>query len=65
MPIYVYRCRVCGEQFDKLVSIGAASQPQTCPQCGAFDAQKQIAAPSAVPSAKGGGCSSPAGGGFT
>ncbi len=65
MPIYVYRCRVCGEQFDKLVSMSAATQPQTCPQCGAADAQKQIAAPSAVPSAKGGGCSAPAGSRFT
>ena len=35
VPIYEYRCRECGEQFERLVSMSAADLPQACRQCGA------------------------------
>lgn len=33
MPIYEYRCRRCGRDFERLVSI-AHEAPGACPDCG-------------------------------
>lgn len=64
MPLYEYKCKSCGHEFEKLVSISKAAEPQECPTCGSKDSQKQmstfsLAGPSVdVPAA-------PSGGGFT
>lgn len=42
MPIYEYRCESCGEQYDKLVSIGAPAPP--CPKCASEDVRKLVSA---------------------
>ena len=41
MPIYEYRCRVCGERFEELTSADAAAP--ACPRCGA-DAERLLSA---------------------
>lgn len=50
MPIYEYRCQVCGESFEKMVKLDAAAPP--CPACGG-DVRKLVSAASFV--LKGGG----------
>ncbi|HEY0200118.1 MAG TPA: zinc ribbon domain-containing protein [Burkholderiaceae bacterium] len=44
MPIYVYHCDACGQDFEKLVR--ANDTPQ-CPQCGNPTPHKQVSAPTA------------------
>jgi putative FmdB family regulatory protein len=35
MPLYEYRCESCGEKFEKLLSMSAASANGiSCPDCG-------------------------------
>ncbi|MFH1965804.1 MAG: zinc ribbon domain-containing protein [Acidobacteriota bacterium] len=41
MPIYEYKCKECGENFDLLVLSGNQTQP-VCPKCGAKDPVKQF-----------------------
>ena len=33
MPMYEYRCSVCGETFERLVRISEADRKQVCPKC--------------------------------
>ena len=40
MPIFEYRCRDCGEQFERLVL--RSSSPAQCPGCGLSDLEKLI-----------------------
>jgi putative FmdB family regulatory protein len=38
MPIYEYRCTVCGKRFSRQESIaehGRQASPPACPECGA------------------------------
>ncbi|MCZ7662238.1 MAG: zinc ribbon domain-containing protein [Thermoleophilia bacterium] len=42
MPIYEYRCTGCGAEFEELVSLAAAEQPQTCPECGLPSAERLL-----------------------
>ncbi|MDW8059318.1 MAG: zinc ribbon domain-containing protein [Thermomicrobium sp.] len=42
MPIYEYRCRHCGSRFEKLVRLSQATQPISCPSCGADDAERLL-----------------------
>jgi len=51
MPIYEYRCRACGERFEKIV-MGASARP-ACPAC---ESRKVERLPSAF-GIGGGGCS--------
>jgi putative FmdB family regulatory protein len=45
MPIYVFRCDACGEQFDRLQKL-SDPDPDTCPHCGKRDTvHKQVTAP--------------------
>jgi putative FmdB family regulatory protein len=39
MPIYEYRCRSCGNEFEALVSASAKASPP-CPSCGAEGAKR-------------------------
>lgn len=45
MPIYVFRCESCGNQFDRLQKI-SDPVPDTCPDCGKqHTVRKQVTAP--------------------
>ncbi|MGB9604961.1 MAG: FmdB family zinc ribbon protein [Bryobacteraceae bacterium] len=37
MPIYEYRCRQCGERFEKLVRNASEPSGLSCPSCGGAD----------------------------
>ena len=41
MPIYEYRCRGCGHQFEILQRLGQGPEGLACPKCGADQLQKQ------------------------
>lgn len=46
MPIYEYRCDVCGEQFEKLFrSIASLSTNIECPACHSTQVQRLMSAP--------------------
>ena len=42
MPIYEYRCKACGQEFDKLVRMSTKTEDVECPQCGQRRAEKAI-----------------------
>lgn len=33
MPLYEFRCKVCGERFERLMRFGESSDELTCPVC--------------------------------
>lgn len=39
MPIYEYRCVVCGVKFEELV-LSSKAAPPVCPECGAEEPQR-------------------------
>ena len=39
MPIFDYRCRSCGHEFEAIVRV---SQPATCPSCQGTDLEQLI-----------------------
>jgi putative FmdB family regulatory protein len=34
MPIYTYKCKDCGEEFDLLVGVTSDSEKLICKECG-------------------------------
>lgn len=42
MPLYEYKCRKCGEQFEKLVRASDTDKPVTCPYCGEEDTERKV-----------------------
>ncbi len=42
MPIYVYKCRKCGEEFEQFRSISASDDEVACPKCGTKKPQRMI-----------------------
>jgi len=42
MPIYDYKCRGCGHQFEELVKLG---QTPPCPECDGRDLERLISLP--------------------
>ena len=42
MPLYEYRCRYCGERFEKLVPMSASSADVVCPVCERQAAERLI-----------------------
>ncbi|HLX09519.1 MAG TPA: zinc ribbon domain-containing protein [Thermoanaerobaculia bacterium] len=42
MPLYEYRCRDCGNQFEILQRLGAGAAGLTCTGCGAAALDKQF-----------------------
>lgn len=42
MPIYEFKCNLCGHEFDKLTKINDNLAEIVCPQCGGQDAKKRI-----------------------
>ena len=45
MPIYAFRCRGCGLEFEELVL--RVGQTAPCPQCGSKDVERQVSIPAA------------------
>jgi putative FmdB family regulatory protein len=45
MPIYEYKCRACGHQFETLVR---TSSTPDCPSCQSVDLERVLSAPAAV-----------------
>ncbi|KQC08650.1 MAG: hypothetical protein APR62_04265 [Smithella sp. SDB] len=62
MPFYEYRCRKCGKQFEKIVSISETNKKQICPYCGGKNTEKLISVFSAKVASTNGNST---GGGFT
>jgi putative FmdB family regulatory protein len=42
MPLYEYRCRDCGHQFEILQRIGEGAAAMSCPRCDAGALEKQF-----------------------
>ena len=42
MPIYEYRCRDCGHEFQKLQSMTAVGDGVSCPRCRSTRVERQI-----------------------
>ena len=40
MPIYEYRCRKCGEVFERIMKVNARGDSLICPNCGEKKADK-------------------------
>jgi len=43
MPIYAYKCTACDHTFDRLQKLSDPA-PDTCPDCGAAQVQRQVTA---------------------
>jgi putative FmdB family regulatory protein len=44
MPLYVYHCNECGDDFEKMVRFSEADLVQPCPDCQSQDTKKKISA---------------------
>ncbi len=42
MPLYEYRCKACGEVFEKMVRWSEADRSPVCPKCQSQDTQKKM-----------------------
>ncbi len=42
MPIYEYRCSLCGERFEKLVRTTSGPVEIRCPACNADRVERQV-----------------------
>jgi putative FmdB family regulatory protein len=42
MPIYEYRCRKCGEFFEKIQKVNEGAESIACPYCGAWEPEKLL-----------------------
>ena len=44
MPLYNYKCKSCGHEFDKLLSLSRKDEPKQnpCPKCGEVSVQEHI-----------------------
>ncbi len=63
MPIFEFKCNVCGRMFEKIVFKRLEDCEIVCPDCQSKDVQKLISAPGSVSgssneSYSSGGCSS-------
>lgn len=41
MPIYEYKCSVCGKHIELMQKVGDCA-PQVCPECGALKSLKKL-----------------------
>ncbi|MFP4416794.1 MAG: FmdB family zinc ribbon protein [Chitinivibrionales bacterium] len=56
MPIYEYRCKSCGKDFEELVTRDSG-QPLPCPSCESNDTEKLMSVFGGISmGAKSGGC---------
>jgi putative FmdB family regulatory protein len=42
MPIYEYRCAVCGQTFEKIRRMEDADKRVPCPHCESEEAERQV-----------------------
>ncbi|GBD09802.1 hypothetical protein HRbin22_02063 [Candidatus Thermoflexus japonica] len=42
MPLYEYRCRACGAEFERLVRWNTPVEEIECPRCGRREAEKRL-----------------------
>ena len=42
MPVYEYRCKECGENFDLFVRSAAQQNAPNCPKCKSLQVKKAI-----------------------
>ncbi|MFN3928115.1 MAG: FmdB family zinc ribbon protein [Thermoflexus sp.] len=42
MPLYEYRCRACGTEFEQLVRWNTPTEEIECPHCGRREAEKRM-----------------------
>ncbi len=42
MPLYEYRCKDCGEFFDKLRPVSKADDEIRCPRCQSKETERQL-----------------------
>ena len=64
MPIYVYRCRECGQEFEKLfLSISSAERGVNCPSCQSEEVEQRPALFGVGGGGGGGSCAVPSSGG--
>lgn len=42
MPLYEYRCKDCGEVFEKMMRWSEADRSPSCPKCQSQDTQKKM-----------------------
>jgi len=42
MPIYEYRCRRCGTEFERLLPMERAAEGGPCPQCGSEEVERRL-----------------------
>jgi putative FmdB family regulatory protein len=54
MPLYVYHCNECGDDFEKMVRFSEADLTPACPACLSQDTKKKIAAVASFSAAPGG-----------
>lgn len=47
MPIYEYKCRKCGEEFEELVRNATQEKELTCVACGSEKIERQLSVPAA------------------
>jgi len=47
MPIYEYRCKICGNKFDKLRPMSETGLPGQCHKCGAW-CEQQVSVPCVI-----------------
>ena len=65
MPIYEFRCRGCGNVFERLRPVGDTGKDLACPSCESVEVEKIFSVFAATSGQSGGGSSSCGGGGFT
>lgn len=73
MPLYEFKCRTCGNNFEDLIRNAADEASASCPACGAKDVQRLlsatalgfVSAPGSVSTSGGGGGCGGGHGGFT
>jgi len=42
MPLYEYRCKECGFEFEKMMSFSQSDKLPECPSCKSQDTRKQM-----------------------
>jgi len=70
MPLYEYRCKDCGTEFEKTLRFSEAAQLPSCPQCNSLHTRKKISTvisfgASSPGSSSGSGSNCGTSGGFT
>jgi putative FmdB family regulatory protein len=60
MPLYEFKCRTCDTRFEMLRKISDSDEDVSCPECGEFEAERQVSAVTCTSNAAGSGAYSPA-----